>query len=608
MLGLDKEESYQRIIKARRILDELGNDCKIIEDVSFFQGDWLLLIDLKNRGKVTSDFPLMTSWYIRISIDYPEGGITFYPAKKGGISKIYPHQSPHTPQNETSLFFASNLCLEQYEPGLKAESNDSNRLYHYVVQALEWIRRASLNELVRDGEAFELVAYPNDNRKKIVFAEQREQFLQWEKLTQNKGFCNIKVGSIEQNQHQKLFYITDFFAGSTSYKKADKKIMSYKWGNYVAGEKSGEQKGVWLRLKKMPKLEPWQAPKTWHDLIILLKESGIDFKKDVMPLLNEIRDGLYHFMVLGFPIPMKFGDVNQEYFWQGISLPKLSNHQSANSYFKGFRKNKVGYEYVDMNNLFSKTNEITWVKSENWSENSLTSRGAITPKIGQLKYLIIGVGALGSTIAELLVRLGATNIDVIDSDILKMGNLVRHRLLASDIDKAKAIQMHKRLSGSNIHYIGNYFAESLEEFIKRDSSALQEYDVIIETTGDDKLLNVLSNVDLKSVVCSISIGLGAKHLYVYSTSLEKIDEEMFSKKIQPFLKLDSEDFPAESFPRDGIGCWHPLFPARIDHIEILSGIAINILEEDLNKNKNYITVIELGKLGLVKEVMREQVL
>lgn len=71
VLGLDKEESYQRIIKARRILDELGNDCKIIEDVSFFQGDWLLLVDLKNRGKVTSDFPLMTSWYIRISIDYP---------------------------------------------------------------------------------------------------------------------------------------------------------------------------------------------------------------------------------------------------------------------------------------------------------------------------------------------------------------------------------------------------------------------------------------------------------------------------------------------------------------------------------------------------------
>ena len=71
------------------------------------------------------------------------------------------------------------------------------------------------------------------------------------------------------------------------------------------------------------------------------KISGIDFKKDVMPLLNEIRDGLYHFMVLGFPIPMKFGDVNQEYFWQGISLPKLSNHQSANSYFKGFRKNKI---------------------------------------------------------------------------------------------------------------------------------------------------------------------------------------------------------------------------------------------------------------------------
>ena len=34
-------------------------------------------------------------------------------------------------------------------------------------------------------------------------------------------------------------------------------------------------------------------------------------------------------------------------------------------------------------------------------------------------------------------------------------------------------------------------------------------------------------------------------------------------------------------PREGIGCWHPLFPARIDDVWLMAAAAIKRLEETL---------------------------
>ncbi|MDC9252429.1 hypothetical protein PSL50_18975, partial [Clostridioides difficile] len=68
---------------------------------------------------------------------------------------------------------------------------------------------------------------------------------------------------------------------------------------------------------------------------------------------------------------------------------------------------------------------------------------------------------------------------------------------------------------------------------------------------------------MSTKIFSISIGIDAKHLYVCSGYHHNISLESFNKQTKSFIEADSKTYVADSLPRDGIGCWHPLFPARI---------------------------------------------
>lgn len=34
----------------------------------------------------------------------------------------------------------------------------------------------------------------------------------------------------------------------------------------------------------------------------------------------------------------------------------------------------------------------------------------------------------------------------------------------------------------------------------------------------------------------------------------------------------------EEFPREGVGCWHPVFPARADDISMMAAVGVKYLE------------------------------
>ncbi|PRY73819.1 ThiF family adenylyltransferase [Alkalibacterium olivapovliticus] len=602
---MDREESYKCILEARRVLDEYGDDCEILEDLKLFGGKWLLKLKLKNRGDATEKVPLFTSWHVVIDLDYPRGIINFYPSKEDGITSIFPHQSPHT-NEESEYYYNSNICLEQYSPDLRRESNNTYKLYSYVSKALDWIEAASTNSLLQVGEPFEIVAYPFQTlRRQILFTENRESFLMWQKVKSVAGFCNLKSGSVLAGQDNMLFYLTDFYEGEKRYKNNNSKVISYGWGDYVTKEKTEEKKGIWIKLKTMPLIEPWEAPRTWTHLIKILNSNGVKFEQEIVPLLNELRDGLNHFMILGFPIPEITGEENTEYFWQGIELPILSNPQTSNKYFNGFRKNNIGYNYVDRKLHFNNNTTINWISSENWAAKNLISRGSLPRSINQLSYLLVGVGSVGSKIVDLMVRMGIRKVDIVDPDLVLIGNLTRHELSATDLYQGKARQMVEKISKSNIHFTGKSYYTNFDKFIQNNPQKIAEYDVVIETTGENEVLEALDALNVNSKVFSISIGLGAKRLYINSNKSSSQSFNNFLSIIQPWLDKDVSEFSGV-IPRDGIGCWHPLFPARLDHINLLCSSAVSIMEKDLIDDKDYMTVIERGDLGTTKIIIRDE--
>ena len=58
-------------------------------------------------------------------------------------------------------------------------------------------------------------------------------------------------------------------------------------------------------------------------------------------------------------------------------------------------------------------------------------------------------------------------------------------------------------------------------------------------------------------------------------------EQEFLNCITPWLKKDAQENPDPYFPREGIGCWHPVFPARIDDIWMLLSTVIKKIERFL---------------------------
>jgi adenylyltransferase/sulfurtransferase len=112
-------------------------------------------------------------------------------------------------------------------------------------------------------------------------------------------------------------------------------------------------------------------------------------------------------------------------------------------------------------------------------------------KLKRSKILVIGCGALGTTIANNLVRSGIGYIKLIDRDIIELNNLQRQNLFnENDIGLPKAFVASKKLKEINSKILIEYIVDdvnyqNIEHFIK-------EMDIVLDGT-DNFLVRFLIN-------------------------------------------------------------------------------------------------------------------
>ncbi len=193
--------------------------------------------------------------------------------------------------------------------------------------------------------------------------------------------------------------------------------------------------------------------------------------------------------------------------------------------------------------------------------------------------MLVGAGALGSAVAELLLRAGVHHITVLDGEDLRAGNLCRHTLGIQDLEKNKADGLAKRLGGGSPHAvveaITSYFPPNKPEEIAK----VQDCDLIIDCTAEDDVLKGMSVFSWNGVkvFASLSLGFAAKRLFCFVAECTRFPLQNFKDVILPWLKRDDAERGNVELPREGLGCWHPVFPARIDDIWMLAAIGVKQL-------------------------------
>lgn len=575
---MNEDEVLQRLKLARRELDSLYPAVQMLDDWKYDNANKLwyyhisISVETENRY-----FPITSRWYVVVEPIYPQGKVKIFPDIDNSITTTLYHQANNYFISKNGLWRSGSLCvdvntLSSYN--LEPFSAEGRMLFH-VQRAVEWLKSAANDSLVNRNELFELPEF-NDNillNCQFAFSEDTVTYMQWEDTDCKCGIVDIDCYKSKPT----VFYAKTF------YSRENKPVHYSHWGTALEKQNSEKiSKSPWILLNSVPVLYDWQIPETWGELQKLCESQGYDIKALLKESSRYLRDGLPHLFLLGFPIPKYWFQENEIIYWKAFLLPTLSyGHQFP----KGFRKNEKGYWYRDNAEVLKPNRQLDWILSENWSQEEISQRGKMSKSMQRKRILLIGAGCIGSAIAEIMVRAGIYNLSISDSDIFKVGNLSRHTLNLNSVGSSKCTSLCSHLNTITPH---TEIKPIIEQLLLTSDSALphtnidiENFDIIIDCTGEDSVLNTLSSIELKRphYLISVSVGFGAKKLYINMQNNTSYNFDNFYQFISPYTKADLRDLDENSLPRDGIGCWHPTFPARSDDIWIAAAVSVKNIEK-----------------------------
>lgn len=565
----------------RKALDRIA-EVEITEDFKIHvpSGRWVLKLKLKPSGLAFNDFvPSETEWFVFVDPEYPFGEIDFFPAKIKGIDKTFPHQSLNI-EIPGDDWRTGKVCLSDPfaafgDSFLSTEPfTAEERLVWHIKRALGWLQYASRNELLAKGHFFEMPVFENSfgDDSLIAFSESEHSFEVWRENQNSIGFFEYHVSTLNN-----IFLVKNFLNLSK------KPLLIPNWGDFVRRFQTPKKVGVWIKLDSLPIIPPWQAPLTWGELKLCLRKQNVDLDKMINTVFSNRseKERIGSLVLIGFPIPEKIGEKYERFHWQGIKMPPLKFKDSP---VNGFRPGKVAAKYAN-NNILSDSAVVEWIKSENWFPDQIRSRGSLPTDILDKRVLLIGAGAVGSAIAEMLVRGGLDRLTVCDGDNAKAGNLVRHTLDLRHVSLNKASALASHLNQISPHAKIKY---QKGKFPPKTGFSLSDFDLIIDCTASQRMLAALAAFASPEDVdfISLSMSFGAKRLYFFHSRGKVFPFEQFRKNIASWVEKDFEENKNETAPREGIGCWHPVFPARSDDVWLLAATGFKLMTRTLNDTIN----------------------
>ena len=568
-----KRKPTPEILAARRALEGLAGVRMLLEEGVAWDDaarKWVVPCRLTPGIEPNEFIPASTDWYVLMDASYPWGGIKVHPAKKGGIRATYPHQMYNREGPERRPWRDGNICVETplhilgrvaYPEPFGAHG----RLRWYVLRALEWLRAASRGELVAPGEISELPDFSPGNDT-VAFSEDQAAFEKWQNTPERSGI--VRLSCIRRKPS--VWVVLSFSSAKGG------ELFSVPWGQGIQKLCTDIETGICLRIISPPVLRPYQAPGTWAEFIDTCESQGLKIHEFIRPLAPKLRDDRRHVALVGFPTPLRAGGLPRQMHWQAMLLPVFSGpHEFA----KGFRPTEQGRWRRDRFEVLCGKAEFHWLRSENWHMNEISQRGKLQDALTKKSILVIGAGSMGSVVAELLIRGGAQRLTLMDPDILKAGNLVRHTLLVADVDEPKAKALAARLRQASLHVSVDEIESVFPPETQPDNAKVQGADVVIDCTGSDQVLHELGVYQwgVPKDFFSVSVGFRSQRLFLFCHHGDRFPDQEARRALQRWLESESSNYGGD-LPREGVGCWHPIFPARIDDIWLMASVAVKYVE------------------------------
>jgi hypothetical protein len=553
----------------------------VVEDAPEFHKQvdrWVVRLTL--RCDAGAEFVrTVTSWCVVLESTYPFGRISFHPAAEGGITATFPHQSRNTHTGDRRGWRDGRLCLDMPFGGerrlvvIRDPVGDAEeRLRWHVERAVEWLHRAANDKLLAPGDPFELPERPHTTVRaweeiRLVHDETPTTLGAWDGRSGSFGI--VRFGELRD---------IDLALAVRSFEDQLGRVVRAWAGRELDDLGERQVNGFWWLWPKPIVLRPWYAPGTWRDLRRIAKTQGIDVDAMLRWLFPRVRGSKNsNILMLGYPMPMHIGEDAGEVHWDALILPRLPK---AEGQPRGFRPNARGWWHRDRYGKFGDLIALQYLHSDNWSSERLQARGRLPISVRDRKVALLGVGALGSVLAEMLVRAGVKNIVLIDDDLLEAGNVSRHVATLVDVGELKVTTVARRLRQISPTVRVDELSEKLNGDAKAIEELLDEHDIIIDCTSSDGALAALATAwwSIPRVFASFSMGFGGKRLFSFGASGHQFPHDEFARAVRPWLVHEANMWADSDEVFEGAGCWSPLFPARYDDVVLAAATCVKELE------------------------------
>lgn len=237
--------------------------------------------------------------------------------------------------------------------------------------------------------------------------------------------------------------------------------------------------------------------------------------------------------------------------------------------------------------------------SQHISENQFFGRGRLEKGLRDKKIGLLGAGALGSMLAESLIRGGVKHLHLWDNDLVEPGNICRSGYNMNDLGESKIEALSQKLrkispfckiktsggwSGNpylrwEVKYTqGDFYSNINYSSQQKVLDSIKDCDLVIDCTGSNELLHFLSYALTDRDVVSCCITNRAKDLLCLTNRTGNLFEQR--KMHLARIEQDTENFYVE-----GTGCWSPTFLANYCDIAALVNLFVRDLNDSMKENQ-----------------------
>ncbi|MDY7396979.1 ThiF family adenylyltransferase [Aureibaculum sp. 2210JD6-5] len=445
------------------------------------------------------------------------------------------------------------------------KDDDFDRKFLYELKCLkQWVRDYYIFNKEDDNYAYLIHTYERGNFDRLYFTNTENNFAK-----NSFGIFNYSIFHDEKYGAPKLpikkLFRLGFNNGETD-----------NWSKSFIDELKSKtcKNGLYYFIEEEPirkKLKGRKGIETWSELKDFLSDEFINYLYN--GLRREFSKGFFYenhlLLLIGYKIP------NQEGYEEHWDLIRISKRNLPIDYKRISRKerdgSKKGFEYT------LKENKINWGFTENIDYVRFFGRGKLDKKITESKILIIGCGALGSSLAEVLVRGGAKNITLEDFDNIRGGNLCRANYELEDMIFFKTDRLIKRLKSISPFIsldaipvkLNNYDLEIISDYFNNN------IDIIFDCSTDNEVTYIIDKLNFTGETFSLAITNNAK-------SFVSITGNYLTKQANSLFEY-IENEPPSYF--EGTGCGYPTFEANFNDINALLNVGLKIINDNFSKDK-----------------------